>query len=267
MPHDSERHARHDQLLVVALAAGDLTGTERDRAAAQVASCVACASLNDDLIAIARATAVLPAAVAPRDFRLSPEQAARLRPSGWRRLIAAFASPRLAMTRQLGVGLTTIGIAGLLVSVLPTMHIGLGGGAAAPAGNDGIMAAPDEFQSSNAQSAPSAAAAPAASTAPESAPAFGGNAAASPLASSGGIDMTDRSTATSPASGEHGGGVAVQGSKASPSDARLGVDAADRDLAADEPGVSLVLVASAILLAAGVAMLLARRIARGMTRG
>ncbi len=134
MPHPSEQHAQHDHLLVVSLAAGDLTGNDRDRAAAQIAACAECALLHDDLLAIARATAVLPAAVRPRDFQLTPEQAARLRPGGWRRFIAAFASPRLAVTRQLGVGLTTLGIAGLLVSTIGSMSLGLGGLAAgAPA--------------------------------------------------------------------------------------------------------------------------------------
>ena len=85
MPHASEQHAQHDPLLVVSLAAGDLTGTDRDRAAALIAACADCALLHDDLLAIARATAALPTAVRPRDFQLTPEQAARLRP---RRLAA-----------------------------------------------------------------------------------------------------------------------------------------------------------------------------------
>ena len=50
--------------------------------------------LHDDLLAIARATASPPARRSgPRDFQLSPEQAARLRPRGWRRFVAAFAAP------------------------------------------------------------------------------------------------------------------------------------------------------------------------------
>ena len=131
MPHDSEQHAQHDPLLVVSLAAGDLTGAERDLATSLVADCAECATLQDDLLAIARATAALPTAVRPRDFQLTPEQAARLRPLGWRRFVAAFASPRLAMTRQLGIGLTTLGLAGLLVSALPTVNLGMGGAASA----------------------------------------------------------------------------------------------------------------------------------------
>jgi hypothetical protein len=131
MPPDSEPHVQHDPLLVASLAAGDLAGADRDHAAAQIASCADCATLHADLIAIARATAVLPPAVAPRDFTLSREQAAALRPGGWRRLVAAMSGSRPLMSRQLGIGLATIGLAGLLVSVLPTVQ--LGSSAALPA--------------------------------------------------------------------------------------------------------------------------------------
>lgn len=131
MPPVSETHVQHDPLLVASLAAGDLAGADRDHAAAQIASCADCATLHADLIAIARATAVLPPAVAPRDFTLSPEQAAALRPTGWRRLVAAMSGSRPLMSRQLGIGLATIGLAGLLVSVLPTVQ--LGSSAALPA--------------------------------------------------------------------------------------------------------------------------------------
>jgi hypothetical protein len=90
MPHVSEYrvqpdHAGHDRLLVAALAAGDLAGTDRDHALDLTRSCSACAELHDDLVAIARATAVVPPPVAarPRDFQLTPADAARLRRVGW----------------------------------------------------------------------------------------------------------------------------------------------------------------------------------------
>jgi hypothetical protein len=127
-------HDRHDPLLVAALAAGDLAGTDRDHATTLIQTCPDCATLHDDLIAIARATASVPPPIAarPRDFRLTPEQAARLRPSGWRRAVGAFASPRLAFTRPLAIGLTTIGLAGLLLTNIP-LGFGLSGGASAGA--------------------------------------------------------------------------------------------------------------------------------------
>ena len=132
MPPVSEMHVQHDSLLVASLAAGDLAGTERDRANAQISACPDCAALHADLILIARATAALPPAVAPRDFTLTTDQAARLRPTGLRRLVAAIAGSRPLMSRQLGMGLATIGLAGLLVSAVPSMLLG-GLSAAAPA--------------------------------------------------------------------------------------------------------------------------------------
>ncbi|HEX3429135.1 MAG TPA: hypothetical protein VHS36_10025, partial [Candidatus Limnocylindrales bacterium] len=73
-----------------------------------------------------------PVLTRPRDFRLTSEQAARLRPRGWRRMLGAFGGPRLAFAKPLGIALTTIGLAGLLVTNIP---LGLGGAssAAAPA--------------------------------------------------------------------------------------------------------------------------------------
>jgi hypothetical protein len=143
MPHVPEPHAQHDPLLVASLAAGDLAGADRDRANAQIATCLDCAELHADLLLIARATAALPPAVAPRDFTLSPAQAAALRPVGWRRLVAAMSRSRPLMSRQLGFGLATIGLAGLLVSALPSMQLGLGGSsAAAPAQQAAPAAAP-----------------------------------------------------------------------------------------------------------------------------
>ena len=101
-------HDRHDPMLVAALAAGDLAGTERDQAIALTASCAECAALHDDLVAIARATASVPPPIrgAGRDFRLTPEQAASLRPTGWRRFVPA--GGRGAFTRPLGVALATL---------------------------------------------------------------------------------------------------------------------------------------------------------------
>ena len=127
-------HDRHDPLLVAALAAGDLAGTDRDHATTLIQTCAECATLHTDLIAIARATASVPPPIVtrPRDFRLTPEQAARLRPSGWRRAVGAFASPRLAFTRPLAIGLTTIGLAGLLLTNIP-IGFGLGGASSAAA--------------------------------------------------------------------------------------------------------------------------------------
>ncbi len=136
-------HARHDTYLVASLAAADLDGAERDAATALVAACTECRRLHDDLIAIAGATAALPAAARTRDFTISPQQAARLRPSGWRGLIAAFAAPRMAFTRSLGVGLTTLGLAGLLFSALPSGILSMGAAAGASAAPEVMSATED----------------------------------------------------------------------------------------------------------------------------
>ena len=121
MPHVDELvHDQHDPILVVSLASGDLAATERDYATAQslISSCSDCAQLHDDVLAIARATRALPPAHRTRDFRITDADAATLRPAGWRRLVAGIASGPL-FSRQLGAGLATLGIAGLLLSALP----------------------------------------------------------------------------------------------------------------------------------------------------
>jgi hypothetical protein len=133
-------HDRHDSLLVAALAAGDLAATDRDHAIDLIETCAECAILHADLIAIARATATVPPPIAtrPRDFRLSREQASRLRPSGWRRVVGAFGGPQLAFAKPLGITLTTIGLAGLL---LGNVSLGSLGGSAASAPNASAPAA------------------------------------------------------------------------------------------------------------------------------
>jgi hypothetical protein len=118
MPHLSADHADHDRLAIAVHAAGDATGTELDRALALVAACPDCAALHHDLRAIAAALPAIPAPQRTRDFRLTPGQAATLRPAGWRRVLAPFAGPRFAFAGPLGTGLATLGVAGLLVAGL-----------------------------------------------------------------------------------------------------------------------------------------------------
>lgn len=117
--HPTDPHADHDPLVVAALAAGDASGSDHARAEQLVATCADCAELLTDLQAIQAATAALPAPIRTRDFRLSEEDAARLRPSGWRSILAALRSPRLAFTQPLAVGMATLGLVGLLVASLP----------------------------------------------------------------------------------------------------------------------------------------------------
>ena len=115
MPHLPD-HVTHDPELIAAYAAGDAAGSALDQAADLVASCTECAELHRDLRAISTALPELPAPVRPRDFRLTPEQAAALRPAGWRGVLAAFAAPRFRLAAPLGAGLAAAGLAGLLLA-------------------------------------------------------------------------------------------------------------------------------------------------------
>ncbi len=154
MPHVPEvvstSHDRHDSMLVAALAAGDLAGTERDQAIALTSSCADCASLHADLLAIAKATVSVPPPIAApnRDFRLTAEQAADLRRTGWRRFLPAGSASR-SLTRPLGVALATFGIVGLLIGSFP-----LGFGSGSSAGGPTSAAAPAGPTSAAAPAAP-----------------------------------------------------------------------------------------------------------------
>jgi hypothetical protein len=277
MPHVNELHEQHDQILVVALASGDFAPVDSDRTNAQalVDSCADCARLHDDVLAIARATKSLPPAARTRDFQLSPEQAAKLRPSGWRRLVGGLAAPGSVFSRPLGLGLATLGIAGLLLGTLPSVSLGLGSAASAPAASmpaaasspaaSAAAALPFESAEDQTELAPVAGGPPAAASA---APgiidtAGGANAAASPPA----YYITDSSgkpIRTSVA----GANESVASAAPAPADAGATASDATRQLAASAPadgssgGPSALVVASAILLAAGIAVLLLRSIAR-----
>src|SRR6266542_1686393 len=135
LPHSQ---ADHDEYLIARLAAGELDGREAESARALVAACDACAELLADLVAISAATTHLPAPRRTHDFRLTAEDAARLRRTGWRRLVAHFGEPQFGFTKPLATGLAALGIAGLILGSLPS---GFGtGSAAAPAiGNDYLV--------------------------------------------------------------------------------------------------------------------------------
>ncbi len=120
---DTRDHATHDTLLVAALADRTIGAADRERAEALVARCGLCAALRDDMVAIRSATRALPTPPRRRDYRLAADDASRLRPGGWRRLVAALRSSG-DVTRPLAVGLTTLGLAGLLVATVPSILTG-----------------------------------------------------------------------------------------------------------------------------------------------
>lgn len=164
------RHALHDEELVAAFAAGDVDDpADVERARSFVDRCAMCRELHDDLRQIrsavqASGTAAQRAAsiAAPRDFRLTAEDAARLRPGspvgrvgarlGWRgRLRLGVAT----FGRPLGTGLATLGVAGLLIASLTlsgsqfALMSGAGASASsAPPGVDETVAAPEQSERS-----------------------------------------------------------------------------------------------------------------------
>ena len=151
MTHQPTDHATHDEMLIAGLLDRSPGHPDRDRAEALVAACDDCAALHRDLVALSAATRVLPTPPRPRDFTLSPDDRERLRPKGWRRLIAAFGSSRDVFSRPLAIGLTTLGLAGLLVATIPSVLSGQGGASAAAGANPESLGA-----SSRAMAAPSA---------------------------------------------------------------------------------------------------------------
>ncbi|MBA2314183.1 MAG: hypothetical protein H0V87_02260 [Chloroflexi bacterium] len=123
-------HADHDLLLVAAHAAGDLDGDDGRLASGLIAECRECSDLHADLQSLSTAVRNLPAPVRTREFLVSPGDAARLRRAGWRRLLQVFAGSRLGLARPVGAAFASLGLAGLLLTALPS--IPLGGSVAAP---------------------------------------------------------------------------------------------------------------------------------------
>ena len=155
---NSSDHTRHDLLAVAALADRDATGEEAVRAQAQVDACTECATLHAELVSLATATRQLPDIERPRDFRLRPEDAQRLRPNRFRRLFGSFGTARDGFSRPLAAGLTTLGLAGLMLGILPGT-LSFGGATSGPVDAPAALSA-----------APAPAASAAAGAAPEAQP-------------------------------------------------------------------------------------------------
>ena len=134
-PFTSSDHASHDTILVASLADHSLPASERSAAEALVAACSQCADLHADLLALRAATRAMPTPARPNDYTLTPRDAARLRSGGWRRFVAILGTSRDALSRPLAVGLTTLGLAGLLVATLPSFS--MGGATSAPRSRSG----------------------------------------------------------------------------------------------------------------------------------
>ena len=160
-----DSHAGHDREAIAAFAAGDAPESDRTRAESLIHDCRDCARLADDLRAIAAATRGLPApSGTARDFRLSAADAARLRGGPWRRVARALGLSAWN-PRPFAAALTTLGVAGLLLAVLPFAPLGSGGArpeAAAATDQKAVFGAASDLAAASA--AASRAASPATTT-------------------------------------------------------------------------------------------------------
>ncbi|HET9083243.1 MAG TPA: hypothetical protein VFN41_02485 [Candidatus Limnocylindrales bacterium] len=109
---DVGSHARHDRFAIAgALGGGVLPSTVR--------TCPSCGALHRDLLSIQTAIRHAWTPRRPRDLRLSRAGLAERRHTLWRRLVDAFGSSRDTVTRPLALGLTSLGIAGLVLTNVP----------------------------------------------------------------------------------------------------------------------------------------------------
>jgi hypothetical protein len=138
------RHALHDEELIAAYGAGGLdedgdadgdAARERDRARALIDRCPACRDLHRDVEAIGtalRLAATSAVAVAPRDFRLTVDDARRLGgPVAVRDVVTTVRRSTWGFARPLGATFASLGIVGLLVG-----SVNLGGAALGPMAAD-----------------------------------------------------------------------------------------------------------------------------------
>jgi hypothetical protein len=245
VPHTPAVEAQEHAALVVAFDAGDLDHTGTRRAEALAASCAGCAALVDDLALIRAAMTTLPVPPRRRDYRLSAEDVARLRPSAWRRVLGWLAAPG-STVRPLATGLATLGVVGLLLTAgLP----GFGAGGAAVLSTVGSEAGQPEQDSGTRT----------------------GNEAYGPAEDPGTAAQRSAAPSAAPAPSEAPvAGIAGEASPA-PSDALLGAPGAPDGVGdatkvapaspAGEDGPPISLVASIGLLAAGLGLLGARALA------
>ena len=127
-------HATHDLERLSAAVDGTLPAADRPSVDAQLAACAACAELHADLLALVAAHRALPTPGRPRDFQLTDADASRLQHGGLRGWLDRIGSPKDRLSRPLAVGLTTLGLVGVLVGTAPSVLPSIGSSAgAAPA--------------------------------------------------------------------------------------------------------------------------------------
>jgi hypothetical protein len=255
-------HVSHDLLLVAAYAAGDTTPQDADRAAALLAGCPECREVAADLASIATASRTLPAPQRTRDFRLSPEQAARIRSrSILDRVASALLAPR-GVGRALAPTLMTLGLAALMISALPG-SLGQAASMGPRDSGDRVVtgpSAPTAFDGAGGTGAPVPAGAPEvakSSSGPTAAPTAG--AIAAPVTGDSALSQASgRSASPAPGAQELAeGGANATSRTASP------VPAAPTDQSlrqATVQGPPPLLVLAIVLFGSGTVLLVARRL-------
>lgn len=254
-------HLSHDRLLIANLVDRSVGADDRARGEAQLAACRDCAQLLADLLAISEATRSLPVPARPREFVLSPADAQRLRDRGWRRILSAIGSSRDMFTRPLAVGLTTLGMAGLLVATIPGALTGNQALTSVGAATGGA-AANRETAADQSSAAPSAAAAgPAAAeaAAPSTGPEF---VAPAPAASIGVANATD-----GPESDRLFAGIGESSPLAGEPQGQASIDLHGKRLAAEAPGPSPLVLVALVLLLVGLGLFALRWTARRLGDG
>jgi hypothetical protein len=131
----NSEHNKHDRVLVARYAAGDAYASETDDAKRLVDNCHECAALAADIKLISARTSQLPAINRPRDYRISPEQAGKLRGSWFDRLMRGLSNPGFAVVRPLAGAALAIGFALVVIGALPISNLA---GGAVPEANPGF---------------------------------------------------------------------------------------------------------------------------------
>ena len=121
---DHGSHARHDRFAIAdAVGGGALPSTLR--------TCPTCGTLHADLISLQRAVREAWVPRRTRDLRLTLRDATRLRKHRLRRLVERIGTQADPITRPLALSLTGLGLAGLMLSTVPSVFP-MGSAGAAP---------------------------------------------------------------------------------------------------------------------------------------
>ena len=116
-------HRRHDHLLVARYAAGDAGFGQDHEAQDLIRRCEECAALAADISAISAAVSRLPTPTRPRDFRLTPEQAASLRGSRLDRWLRGITGTGWATVRPVAAVALSVGLVMSVVGSLPILGV------------------------------------------------------------------------------------------------------------------------------------------------